>query len=527
MRIPTGWERGTISDVLVLQDNGKLLKQGWSPRCKKHPARTDADWGVLKTTAIQSGTFEAEHHKALPDSLLPRPHLEVAAGDLLLTCAGPRSRCGVPCLVRSTRPRLMISGKMYKMQVSPWVDPSLAEAWLLSTDVQKAIDRMKTGGSDSGLNLTQGRFLQLPFLVAPLAEQRRIATKIEDLFAKLNVGVSVLRRAQEELARYRTSVLQAAVDGRLTKKWRKANSPKEGGEELLGRILAERRKRWEDEQLSKFTAAGRKPPKNWKKQYREPAQPDTVNLPELPDGWCWATVEQLAASVTNGIYKPARFYSDDGIPCLRMYNIVDGELVLRDLKRMLLTEEEGDRYGLVCGDLLVNRVNSRELVGKAAAIPQGLGRIVFESKNMRLRPVGMGYEARFLAYCFAVLGPGYFGRHAQQVVGMASISQNQVGRMVVPVPPSIEQRRIVAAVDRRKRSSLRLEETIKAKRGQSQALRQSILKRAFDGRLVPQDPNDEPASVLLERIRAEQEAEKKRRERRPAKPKGKRKGHVP
>ena len=517
---PTGWERCEISDVLAMQDNRKLLKQGWSPKCEKHPALTDSDWGVLKTTAIQSGSFLAEHNKALPDALDPRPGLEVATDDLLLTCAGPRSRCGVPCLVRSTRPRLMISGKMYKMRASPQVLPAFAEAWLLTSEAQKAIDGMKTGGSDSGLNLTQGRFLRLPFLLAPLPEQRRIVVKINSLFAKLDEGVAALKRAEANLERYRASVLKAAVEGRLTERWRREHPPEEAGEELLRRILAERRKRWEEEQFAKFAAKGRRPPKNWKKKYKEPTAPDIGQLPELPDGWCWATVDQLAGSMANGIYKPAKFYSESGIPCLRMYNIVDGELTLDKLKRMVLSEEEVNRYRLVCGDLLINRVNTRELVGKAAAIPDGLDDIVFESKNIRLRPVGMEYEPQFLAYCFFVLGPAYFGRHSQQVVGMASISQDQVGRLAVPVPPSSEQRRIVSVVDRWKWCAGELEGTAKSKLGQSQNLRQSILKRAFEGRLVPQDPKDESASVLLQRIRAERDAKEKERRRRVSKRKG-------
>ena len=187
----------------------------------------------------------------------------------------------------------MISGKMYRMHVSRWVDPSFAEAWLLSTEAQKAIDRMKTGGSDSGLNLTHSRFLQLPFLVAPLAEQHRIVAKVEDLFAKLDSGVSALRRAREKLERYRTSVLKAAVEGRLTEQWRKENPPKESGEELVGRTLAERQKRWEDERLAMFEAKGKRPSKNWKKQYKEPVGPDSSKLPELPEGWHWATLPQL------------------------------------------------------------------------------------------------------------------------------------------------------------------------------------------------------------------------------------------
>lgn len=281
----------------------------------------------------------------------------------------------------------------------------------------------------------EDEFLKQRIGLAPLPEQHRIVARIESLFARLDDGTEALRRTQANLQRYRASVIKAAVEGKLTERWRNKNPPKETGAELLGRILAERQRRWEEEQLAKFDETGRRPPKNWKLRYKEPVGPDTSKLPELPDSWCWATVDQLASSMTNGIYKPARFYSEDGTPCLRMYNIVNGELALDKLKRMVLSEDEVRRYGLICGDLLINRVNTRELVGKAAAIPDGLNDIVFESKNIRLRLIGMGYEPRFLAYCFFVLGPAYFGRHSQQVVGMASISQGQVGRLIVPVPP--------------------------------------------------------------------------------------------
>ena len=106
--------------------------------------------------------------------------------------------------------------------------------------------------------------------LAPISEQHRIVAKIESLFAKLDDGVAALKRAEANLERYRASVLKAAVEGRLTERWRREHPPEETGEELLRRILAERRKRWEEEQLAKFEAKGKKPPKNWKAKYKEP-----------------------------------------------------------------------------------------------------------------------------------------------------------------------------------------------------------------------------------------------------------------
>lgn len=90
-------------------------------------------------------------------------------------------------------------------------------------------------------------------------------------------------------------MLKAAVEGALTADWRKQNKPRETGAQLLERILTERRARWEAKQLAKFKEQGKTPPKDWQKKYPEPVQPDTTDLPTLPDGWVWASVEQIAS----------------------------------------------------------------------------------------------------------------------------------------------------------------------------------------------------------------------------------------
>jgi hypothetical protein len=100
----------------------------------------------------------------------------------------------------------------------------------------------------------------------------------------------------------------------------------------------------------------------------------------------------------NGMYKPASEYGDDGIPCLRMYNIEAGAIAWRDIKRMRVTDVERVDYGLLPGDLLVNRVNSRELVGKAAVVPFGMEASVFESKNIRVRLKVDKARAKFINY---------------------------------------------------------------------------------------------------------------------------------
>ncbi len=102
--LPKGWVEVPIRDLLSRLDDGRILHHGWSPQCEKEPSPSDDPWAVLTTTAIQDGNFLQEQNKRRPDSLKPREHLEVRDGDILLTCAGPRNLCGVPCLVRTTRP---------------------------------------------------------------------------------------------------------------------------------------------------------------------------------------------------------------------------------------------------------------------------------------------------------------------------------------------------------------------------------------------------------------------------------------
>ncbi len=139
------------------------------------------------------------------------------------------------------------------------------------------------------------------FRFHPAAEQTRIVEKLEELLSDLDAGVAELKAAQKKLGQYRQSLLKAAVEGALTAEWQQSsNVPIETGAQLLDRILTERRARWEAKQLAKFKEQGKTPPKDWQKKYPEPVQPDTSDLPELPEGWVWASVDQLLADIETG-----------------------------------------------------------------------------------------------------------------------------------------------------------------------------------------------------------------------------------
>jgi len=188
--------------------NGKLLGQGWSPQCEKFPSKNDDTWGVLKTTAIQPGKFESEHNKELPKHFDPDSSIEVHPGDLLLTCAGPRNRCGVICLVRETRPKLMLSGKMYRFRANTGkVLPEFLEMYLLSPKATSAIDKMKTGISDSGLNLTHSKFLKLEFPDVPIESQRKILTQYEEIMERIRIVQKSLEYIKQKYSEYQRAYL--------------------------------------------------------------------------------------------------------------------------------------------------------------------------------------------------------------------------------------------------------------------------------------------------------------------------------
>ncbi len=187
------------------------LDQGWSPKCEREPSASDDVWGVIKTSAIQHGRFLESQNKRLPIGLGPRPHLELRPGDLLITRAGPRARAGVACLVKSTRPRLMLCDKAYRVRAKQDVaDPAFLEIVLDAPHILDEIDELKTGISDSGVNLTQKGFRNLIIPLPPLAEQKRIVAEVERRLSVVEELDAALSINQIRASRLRQSILHQA-----------------------------------------------------------------------------------------------------------------------------------------------------------------------------------------------------------------------------------------------------------------------------------------------------------------------------
>ncbi len=365
--------------------------------------------------------------------------------------------------------------------------------------------------------INKGKFELAPFPLPPTTEQTRIVAKLEELLSDLDAGVAELKTAQKKLAQYRQSLLKAAVDGSLTAEWRSNNPATETGADLLERILKERRTRWETKQLAKFKEQNKTPPKDWQKKYPNPVQPVTTDLPELPTGWMWATVDQLSVEQKYGSSAKTNELSS-GVPVLRMGNIQNGGIDYSNLKYLPVSHEEFPALFLKDGDLLFNRTNSPELVGKTAVYRSKCSPCSYASYLIAVR-----FSARFTPELAATYINSVFGRHwiksvVVQQVGQANVNGTKLAALAIPLPSEIEQSEIARVLNEQIASVCEQESHIEKSLKQAAAQRQNILRAAFAGQLVPQDPNDEPASVLLERIRAERTAQTDTKKGRTAKP---------
>ena len=345
--------------------------------------------------------------------------------------------------------------------------------------------------------LTQAALNSIPIPLPPLAEQRRIVAAIETQFTRLDASVAALRRARANLKRYRASVLKDACEGRLVPTEAELASSEgreyEPATVLLERILAERRARWESQEKRRS-------------KYKEPSAPDASTLPELPEGWVWASLESLSEVRLGRQRSPKRAIGPNMHPYLRAANVTWEGLDLSDVKEMDFNPSELETYRLEPGDILLGEASgSPDEVGKPAVWDGPIGDCCFQNTLIRVRA-----DSQLVAYLFYHLlsdaRSGALGRAARGV-GIHHLGAERMASWAVALPPLAEQRRIVAEVDRRLSVIQQAEATVEASLARAERLRQSILKQAFSGRLVPQDPDDEPASALLERMRAEREAE--------------------
>jgi len=339
----------------------------------------------------------------------------------------------------------------------------------------------------------------------PLPEQHRIVSALDDYFSRLDAATAALERARRNLVRYRASVLHAAVTGRLVpteaELARAEGRDYEPASDLLARILKERRQRWEETELAKMVAKGKPPADDrWKARYTEPVGVDAEGLGELPEGWCWASGDQLFSVITSGSRDWTKYYGQGSATFVMAQNVRPGRLDLNH--RQLVGPPEDDpsrkRSQVIRGDLLVTIVgaNTGDVCRIVAELPE---HYVCQSVAL-MRPVDPSVSRFTDLYLNSTPGRAIYERFMYGQ-GRPHLGFDQLRETPVPLPPIDEQHRIGRAVDELASVDEAMIVSIIASTVRLTRLRQSILRWAFEGRLVDQDPGDEPAAVLLERIR--------------------------
>lgn len=336
------------------------------------------------------------------------------------------------------------------------------------------------------------------------AQQTRIVAKLEELLSDLDAGVAELKAAQKKLGQYRQSLLKAAVEGALTADWRAKHKPRETGAQLLERILHERRTRWEAKQLAKFAEQGKAPPKDWQKKYPEPVQADTTNLPALPEGWVWASVDQLSESVRNGLSKTPNT-DQRGFRIFKINAVRPMSVSFDAIKHIEIDESEAADYWVEAGDVLATRYNgSVDLLGVFGMVREVPERTLHPDKLIRMKPIAGARLGAWMEVCGNVgLSRKHLVSRVKTTAGQTGISGEDLKKTPIPLASEMEQEAILSVLDERLEAIKELQCPSELALKQSTAQRQNILRAAFAGQLVPQDPNDEPASALLARIRAE------------------------
>jgi len=312
---------------------------------------------------------------------------------------------------------------------------------------------------------------------SPPAEQVRIVAAIEEHFSRLDTARAAITAAQARIEASRRSILAEAFSGRIVLQ----DPNDEPAAALLERI-----------------AADRQPARRPSPPTASTADPSRVTS-DLPPSWVWATVAEVARVQLGRQRSPQQHTGEHMRPYLRAANVTWQGINLDDVKEMNFDHPDFAKYRLESGDILLNEASgSPHEVGKPAIWNNEIKDCCFQNTLLRLRPQRV--NGTYLHwYCYAQASTGRFGE-AGRGVNIRHLGKRGLAQFPIPVAPSAEQERIVAAI---KEHFSRLDTAtaaITAAQARIEASRRSILAEAFSGRLVPQDPNDEPATTLLERI---------------------------
>lgn len=452
-----------------------------------HQAPPKASNGVpfLTIAAINNGRLAIDRAtRHVPEAYFAalKPDRKPIVGDVLFSVTGS---IAIPAIVDDPRP---FTFQRHIALIRP--DPSVVDTrylWhmLQTVEIKDQAHAVATGTAQLTIPISGLRNFLVP--LPSLPEQRRIVAKLDSLSAKSKRSRDHLNHISRLVEKYKQAILAAAFRGELTREWRGRRQISISKDELE----ALRVSKWEIER-DRGKVRGR---------YSLPDDMDWQPALDLPPGWILASVDQIAFLVQYG--SSAKTTDDHlGVAVLRMGNIQNGKMNLTSLKFLPENHDEFPNLLLEDGDALFNRTNSAELVGKTAVYRGQPERASFASYLIRVRCSGLLPDL-LSGYINSAYGREWVASVVNQQVGQANVNGTKLRRLGVPVMAQAEQYEIAHRVERAFTWIDRLATEATSARKLIDNLDQAILAKAFRGGLVPQDPNDEPASVLLERIKAE------------------------
>lgn len=340
--------------------------------------------------------------------------------------------------------------------------------------------------AQNGFNKTD--LSNFDFFIAPHNEQIRIANKLDSILTKVDKAQARLDKIPAILKRFRQSVLAAATSGELTKEWR-AENPSATSEPILN-------------ELSSFKFDART-----KKLVDKEIRPDEIST-DLPSGWKWVRLCGIT-DVVSGVAKGSKTKEKTvSLPYLRVANVQRGYLDLSEVKYIDVAQSKGENLKLEKGDVLFNEGGDIDKLGRGWVWEGQIEDCIHQNHVFRARILSNKIQPKYLSFYGNESARDYFLREGTQTVNLANLNKTTLSLLPVPLPPEEEQVEIVRQVDRLLNKANKVEKQYLDAKARLDRLTQSILGKAFRGELVPQDPTDEPAEKLLERIWAEKEQSK-------------------
>lgn len=421
-------------------------------------------------------------------------------GDVLYIKDGVTT--GVATVNTLNEPFSMLSSVALLKPIREVLSPKFLTHWLNSPETFSKMTGNMSGSAIRRLVLKQIR--EARFALPPLEEQHRIVAKIDSLFARSSRARDELAHIPKLIERYRQAVLEAAFRGDLTADWRSSHPSSLTASQFQAKLAEERWTAWKAAEIKRLTAKGKvADAASLKRRYSPPTASDKSIEISCPDDWVIASLDELGWDSSYGTSSKCA-YEGDGMPVLRIPNVARGSLDLTDMKFALSDLGIADGDEISQGDLIVVRTNgSKDLVGRGAVVTDAPELpTFFASYLIRFRLVGDDLLRRWVALLWhSPIIRNQVLSHAATSAGQYNISMSELAGFALPLAPPAEMSVIIEKVESALVAINAVEAEYKRAGDLLPRLDASILDKAFSGQLVPQDPTDEPASKLLERIR--------------------------